>query len=231
MVDQADCVEVRELLPELAAGVASGDDRARALRHLSGCAACRRELDALAVVVDELLTLVPPVEPPAGFESSVLARIEPAKPRWLRRRVRRGTVLRLAATVVLAAAAGVGVTMQATADDRQLADSYRRTLQVADGRYLTARLCMAPGGIRAGRVFAYQGRPSWVFVVVDYASAAERYQVHLTTRDGRDRLLGEVPVKAGKGSWGIAIDVDVDQIAEVRLAGTDPPLTARFATR
>ena len=32
----AGCEAVRDLLPELAAGVAAGDDRARALAHLAG---------------------------------------------------------------------------------------------------------------------------------------------------------------------------------------------------
>src|SRR5215216_4532880 len=99
MDERPECAEIRELLPELAAGVAAGDERARALRHLSGCLDCRRELEAMATVVDELLTLVPPVDPPGGFESSVLARIAPpprARPRWWQRRA-----LRLVATAVL----------------------------------------------------------------------------------------------------------------------------------
>jgi hypothetical protein len=58
--------------------------------------------------------------------------------------------------------------MEATADDRQLAGQYRKTLLIADGRYLTARQFTAPYGFRAGRVFAYQGKPSGVFVVVQY---------------------------------------------------------------
>lgn len=218
------CPEVRELLPELAAGIAAGDERARALRHLSGCAGCRRELAALAVVVDELLALVPPVQPPDGFVAAVLARVAPARRRWWRHRV-----VRLAATVVLGAAVGAGVTIWATADDRRVADSYRETLRIAGGRFLTARPFTAPGGSRAGRVFAYQGTPSWIFVVIQYGTAVGPYQVHLVTRDGQDRPIGEMDVAGGEGSWGTAIDVGVAQIAEVRLTGpAGPPLTAAF---
>jgi predicted anti-sigma-YlaC factor YlaD len=72
MGERSDCTAVRDLLPELAAGIAAGGERTRALAHLDGCAACRRELELLSMVVDELLTLVPAVQPPAGFASAVL---------------------------------------------------------------------------------------------------------------------------------------------------------------
>jgi Putative zinc-finger len=228
MDEPSGCAEVRELLPELAAGVAEGEERARALRHLRGCADCRRELAALATVADELLTLAPPVHPPRGFESRVLARIAPAHRWWWQRRV-----LRPAAAVLLVAALSAGVTlgvaMEATADDRRLAGQYRKTLQVANGRYLTARLFTAADGARAGRVFAYQGKPSWVFVVVQYPPATGSYQVHLVTRDGLDRIIGDVGVTGGVGTWGTAIDADVAQIARIRLTGgAGAPITAAF---
>ncbi|HEX2355804.1 MAG TPA: zf-HC2 domain-containing protein [Micromonosporaceae bacterium] len=227
MTDRGDCAEIRELLPELAAGVAAGDERARALRHLSRCLECRRELDAMAAVVDELLTLVPPVEPPGGFESTVLARVAPAR-RWWRRRA-----LRLAIAGVLAvgvgAGAGAAVVIQSTADDRRVASQYRQVLQVAGGRYLTVRRIAAPDGSDAGRVFAYQGTPSWVFVVLRHDRAVGAYQVHLMTRDGQDRILGEMNAAGGEGSWGVAIDARVAQIAEIRLSGAaGPPFTAVF---
>ncbi|MEV0719184.1 hypothetical protein, partial [Asanoa sp. NPDC050611] len=69
-----DCATVRPALAELAIGALGGDERAEALRHVASCAACARELERLAGVADGLLLLAPPVEPPAGFESAVLAR-------------------------------------------------------------------------------------------------------------------------------------------------------------
>jgi hypothetical protein len=232
MVDRPDsrpdCAEIRELLPELAAGVAAGDDRARVLAHLGGCVDCRRELDAMAAVVDDLLTLVPAVPPPDGFESAVLAKVAPPRRRWWR-----GRALRLAATMLLAATVGAvasaSVAMRATADDRRVAESYRKTLQIAGGRYLTARPINAPDGFKAGRVFAYQGTPSWVFLVIEYDKAAGSYEVEIVTRDGQDQRIGAIEVTNGEGSWGTAIRVDIAQIAEVRLSGpAGPPLTAGF---
>jgi Putative zinc-finger len=224
MDERPDCGEIRALLPELAAGIASGDERARALRHLSECVDCRRELDALSTVVDELVTLAPPVEPPAGFESAVLVKIAPARRRWWQHRA-----LRLAVTAVLAIAVGVGVTWQATAEDRRVAEAYRETLRIAGGRFLTARPITEPDGTRAGRVFAYQGTPSWLFVVIQSYPFDGPYRVNMVTKDGRDAFIGEMEVVGGDGSWGVAIDVDVVQIAEVRLSGgPGPPLTAGF---
>jgi hypothetical protein len=228
MDERPGCAETRELLPELAAGVAAGDERAHALRHLSGCIHCRRELDAMVAVLDELVTLVPPVEPPAGFESAVLARVAPSRSRWWRRRA-----LRLATAAVLAVAIGVGIgaaTMtQATADDRRIASAYRRTLHTANGRYLAARRLNAPDASDHGVVFAYQGKPSWVFIVLEYGVVGASYQVRLVTVDGRDRPIGKIDVTSGESSWGVAIDVDVAQVAQVRLSGAAvAPLTAAF---
>ena len=81
------CEETRALAPELALGVADGEERGRALEHLAGCADCRAEVERLSNVADELLLLAPRREAPPGFESRVLARVLPSpKPR--RRRLR-----------------------------------------------------------------------------------------------------------------------------------------------
>src|SRR5919198_1266901 len=85
MTDPAQCETVRELLPELAAGVASGDQRAAALAHLTGCPDCRQALQDAATVVDDLmLVLAPEHEPSPGFESRVLAALPATRPhrRW-----------------------------------------------------------------------------------------------------------------------------------------------------
>ena len=69
------CKETRELLPELALGILGGEERARALDHLTSCTDCSSELAALSRAADGLLTLAPQHEPPAGFEDRVLARV------------------------------------------------------------------------------------------------------------------------------------------------------------
>jgi hypothetical protein len=74
------CERTHELIPEIAAGAAAGDERAAALCHLRACARCRLELCEAAETVDELLTLAPEHEPPPGFEAAVLKRILRRRP-------------------------------------------------------------------------------------------------------------------------------------------------------
>ncbi|MGH3347408.1 MAG: zf-HC2 domain-containing protein, partial [Nocardioides sp.] len=50
MPESPRCAVVRELLPELAMGVAPGDARASALAHVAGCASCREALAETAAV-------------------------------------------------------------------------------------------------------------------------------------------------------------------------------------
>jgi anti-sigma-K factor RskA len=69
------CEEILDLAPEIALGIADGEERADALRHLATCAECRRVVEQLSQVADELLVLAPAQEPPAGFESRVLEAI------------------------------------------------------------------------------------------------------------------------------------------------------------
>src|SRR5690348_5555530 len=85
------CEQTRDLAAELALGIADGEDRAQALRHIAECAECRRAVEEYTAVTDELLTLAPAQQPPPGFESRVLDRLAPARPRprprWRLRRV------------------------------------------------------------------------------------------------------------------------------------------------
>lgn len=70
----AECDTCREVAAELALGISVGNERAAALEHLTGCPACRRELHGLTAALDALMSIVPSVEPPAGFEDRVLAK-------------------------------------------------------------------------------------------------------------------------------------------------------------
>jgi hypothetical protein len=208
------CDSARELAPELALGIATGDERAAALGHLAGCAACRQAVGELSEVADELLLLAPEQEPPAGFESHVLERIG-AAPAPRRRRTRR-FALRLAAPVA-AALATAAVLFAVFNDDRQLADRYRDTLAEADGKYFQAGKLEGPGGIPAGVVFGYQGRPSWVMVIVDPRHRDARYTGELVTERGRRVPLRGFRLDPRTGSWGGAIPMHLYDVASVRL--------------
>ena len=210
MSERHGCEDVRRSAPELALGIATGEERAAALEHVAGCADCRRHLDELAQVADELVTIAPSREPPLGFESSVVARL------GARRKPRRARALVTAAAVALVvAAAGVAATLAATSDDRELAARYRETLATARGDYFAAAELRGPGAARAGTVFAYEGEPSWIFMTFHEGVGAGPFECVVVTEDGRRLELGAF--EADRGVWGAALPVPVHDVARVIL--------------
>jgi Putative zinc-finger len=217
------CEEIRDLAPEIALGVADGEERAEALRHLSACAECRRVVEQLSQVADELLVLAPEHEPPAGFETRVVDAIVPERParrsrarrfrpRWLGSRVAPAL-----ATAAVTAAALIAV----YADDRRTAERYRETLAQADGQYFQAEPLRDETGARGGVAFGYAGSPSWVFVTVDPAERDGVTRAELVTRDGREIPLRSLELDR-EGSWGGAIPVNLYEVDSIRLIGERP---------
>src|SRR4051812_48994537 len=213
------CEETRQLAAELALGIADGEERARALRHLAACPDCRRELAELSEVADELLLLTPEREPPVGFESRVLARVHPA-PRPVAHHARRWRrPLAVLAPAAVAAALAVTITLGATGDDRRLADHYRATLATAHGSYFEAAPLRAPADMPAGVVYAYRGTPSWIFVAVDGPYRSTAYMVELAMTSGQRVPLPSLRLDRRTGSAGQAIPVDVHRVASILLIG------------
>jgi predicted anti-sigma-YlaC factor YlaD len=126
------CEELRELAPELALGIVEGEERGRALEHLVDCPECRRRVDDLAEVADQLLLLAPHREPPVGFESEVLRRVLPApKPRRRRR-------LQLVFAPAAAALAAAAITLGLVWNDWQAGRDYNNSLDKAHGKQFEA---------------------------------------------------------------------------------------------
>lgn len=240
MAEREACAEVAELLAEVATGAATGADRARVLRHLAGCAHCQRELEELARIADELLPLAPEREPPAGFEAAVLARLAPvtseesavpeAPPAPARRRWRAWRLAVQVATVAVVATLAAGLVWWHTSPDRRLAAEYREALAVGDGSYLRAAPVTAGSGSVVGHLYAYEGRPSWIYVTVTNAPAPGRYEVRLTAEDGRQWDLGECVVARRYCGAGATITIPVDTVSAVRLdqPGGGPGMVAQL---
>jgi hypothetical protein len=217
------CEEIRDLTAELALGIADGEERAEALRHLSTCAECRHEVEQLSQVADELLVLAPVQEPPAGFESRVVEAMgldRPPRrrlarwlsPRWLAPRL--GPALAAAAVT---AAVLVGVYH----DDHRTAEQYRGILDQAGGQYFQAGPLEDEMGDRGGVAFGYEGSPSWLLVTVDPAHRDNVKMAQLVTRDGRTIPLRSFRLDR-RGSWGGAIPVKLYKVASIRLLGERP---------
>jgi hypothetical protein len=210
------CDELRELAPEIALGAIDGEERAEALRHLATCAECRRLVDQLSAVADELLLIAPVQEPPLGFESRVIDALG-LKPR---RRVGRRLVVRLGPPIA-AAAVTAAAFFAVYHDDHVTAERYRDTLAQANGRYFQAGPLRDETGAEAGVAFGYQGTPSWVFVTVDARHRDRVSGAELVTKDRRTIALRSFRLGPG-GSWGGAIPANLYDLSAIRLLGERP---------
>ncbi|MFJ3405299.1 zf-HC2 domain-containing protein [Promicromonospora sp. NPDC090134] len=128
-----------------------------------------------------------------------------AGPATVRRHGARRAVLAAALGAGLLVAGGASVWV-VTAPDRELAASYRTTLDTAHGRYLTAVDLVADGSAQSvGTVFLYEGDPSWAYVVVRDAGPATSYDVTAVVAndtagtDSTDDPDAVVPSPYGRG--------------------------------
>lgn len=222
MSDEIGCRDFAELAPELALGTTTGEERALSVEHLAGCARCRQLLDELSGLADDLLLLVPPHEPPIGFETRVLERIHASRQSPSRRHTLRRVAALMAAALLLVVATA-GVVLRATSADRDLGSSYRRTLAVANGGYFAAKPLYGRAGKGGGHIFGYQGSPSWIFVVVSEPALSGRFKVHLEMNVGPRVVLGTMLIEHGQGSWGSVVPVDLHDIEEITLSQPGTP--------
>ena len=177
MSDRPSCEEVRALAPELALGIAVGP-RARAEHpRVPGGPPSRGAVERRRR---------PPRSPRPRSRRSV-RRVRRAEERSERPERRRRRPLIAVAAAAVAALVTASAMWLAFDDDRDLADRYRETLAVANGKYLAACAAVGAGGRRAGTVFGYEGDPSWVLVTVYESARPEpgRYELEVITAKGR----------------------------------------------
>jgi hypothetical protein len=217
--DQRPCDANRALAVELALGVAEGADRGAALAHLAECADCRAEVLQLAEAVDAVVALAPDAEPPAGFESAVIARIAEERADG----GRRPWLLAVAAAVLLVLGIGVGLSV---APDGGGATSLA-----------TARM-ESPEGETVGEVWRTGEAQSAIFVSVpawagiDAAGPeATRYALRLELSGGETVEVGDFTLGDGVSSWAVPTDLDGDDIRAVSVVDDTGRVwcTGRFA--
>ena len=213
------CDELEDLAPEVALGTIDGEERAEALRHLATCGECRRLVDQLTTVADELLMLAPTQEPPVGFESRVIDALGFQR-RAPRRRLARRLLMWLGPPVAAAAVTAIAL-VGVYRDDHVTAERYRSTLEQANGKSFQAEPLRDGTGAEAGVVFGYQGSPSWMLVTVDPGHRDQVASAELITRDRRTIRLPGFELEPD-GSWGRAIPVDLYDVSAIRLLGHRP---------
>ena len=90
----------------------------------------------------------------------------------------------------------------------------------ATAEELAAAKLETADGISGGEVFTYEGKPSWIFVVVRAPVGDGVYQITGTVH-GASTRLGVVRVSHGKGDWGGTTSADMSSIAEIRVVDQD----------
>ncbi|MGW7525221.1 hypothetical protein [Streptomyces sp. NPDC054783] len=232
MSSDVNCDKLREIGAELALGVLPGRERAEAVAHLDRCADCREYVRRLTLVGDRLIGLLPDTEPPAGFEARVARRLaEQAAAaearggaagrvsRDLRGRVRRGRLRLAAVATALTVAVGFAGWGIGTAVEEVVAS----TAPAAESEPMLVgdMISAMSGGGKVGEVYAHPGTPGWIFVSVDSAGPSGSYTGKVTCllehSDGTTVRVGDFPLTAGRGEWGVAAPGDLSTLSGARL--------------
>ena len=207
----ASCSDARELLPDVALGIADAGDWTAALAHAEGCAACREELRRLSDTADGLAALAPPVEPPPGFGERAVAALGAAQP--VPARTRRGA-WRWAAAAGVAAAVAAGAVVWATTGGRAPA---RRA--VLTGQLMT-------GGHTIGNVVLVESSRPHISVQVRHGTAIGPIRCAVVDTGGHVVPLGTFSLNDGWGSWTTAVP-DSGAVREAVLTTTSGAVIAR----
>jgi hypothetical protein len=214
-LNEMDCDGLAEVAAELALGVLTGRERARAIVHLDRCDGCREHVRNLAITEEELLALLPGHEPPAGFETQVLGRLGSGRPGGSAGRHRRPPLRRprwtlAAAAAVIAVVAGVGGWALRPA-------APGTTGQTAQSALHTAALVTASHQ-SVGEVFLDSGAGTpWLYMAVDAAPGTGTVVCQVVGRDGRIVTIGSFSLAGGHGHWGSPEPIQPAALAGARL--------------
>jgi hypothetical protein len=186
-VSALSCAEVRELAPELALGILSGAERAEVLLHVNGCARCQAHVAELTEAADVIPQLAPEAEPPAGFESRVLRRLDERERRTRRRWI-------AAAVAVAAAAIIVSVTVVRVIESND-------TLVTNRTASAPVAVAMEGGVVPVAAGWAFVNDHHGVAVSVNYGIPSGKYAVRVTPTGGASASIGTMEVVDGRGTW------------------------------
>lgn len=201
-----------EQLPELAAGVLGGRERAELLAHVDGCVSCSDELDQLMAIADDLVYLAAEVDPPVGFESRVIEQIRDHTPARRHNRWRRSWVAVTSAAAAVVIAFGLG--WAAHSIGRQPT----RGAVVAPGTYRdVSEAPLMSGGTSLGTVAVYADEDGWLLMTVKSVGYSGPVRCILTSADGVAKTVGSFDLISGRGAWAAPVSVADDQVRSAEL--------------
>ena len=241
-LNEMGCAEFADAAAELALGVLTGRERARALAHLDWCEACRENVRQMTVTGEELVGLLPAIEPPAGFETRVMERLglatsAPAPARHLSPARRFGQKLagwmgsagagrprRLLATAAVAVAvivAGLG----------------GWGLHAATSSPLSSATLLTASHQTAGKIYFYDSGSRWLYMSVNIGPGSGvagngTVVCQVEGPDGHVITIGSFQLTGGYGYWGSPDPVTNGPLTGARLVTTTGAVlaTATFPT-
>jgi hypothetical protein len=215
------CASVQDELPELALGVLTGRERARALAHVESCARCAEELEQLSRAADAVVQVAPDVEPPMGFEVRLFERMGVADVRRRRRaRPSRWTVGAFAAAAAIAALA-VGLSLG-------LSSSPAPT-QSASPAHGVATANLVENGAVVGRVATHGGAHPWMLMMLFDSSVHGPVNCVIVTSDGVSHHVGTFTASEGYGAWNVPLSVKTQDIRSAEVVSPSGTVIATAA--
>jgi anti-sigma-K factor RskA len=255
-MSEMNCAMLADVAAELALGVLTGRERADAIEHLDRCEGCRENVRKLTATGEELLGLLPPAEPPAGFETRVLDRLglmTSAAP----------VALAPVAPAAVAADRGGAVAVMPRRDPpgkhgrRRASRPARWLAGIPRARQLLVAAAIAvvvagagvggwasrPGGSPAqltsavmtsasrqpvGQVFVYRESPHWLYMTVDLENRNndDTVSCQLITADGTLSDMGVFQLRDGYGWWGSPLPETGGMPRGARLIASDGTVLA-----
>jgi anti-sigma factor RsiW len=212
--DRISCEQFDGRAEELALGQLDDPERSRLLAHAADCPRCHSLFEGLGTVVDRLLLAAPQVEPPAGFEGRVLARLDTAESRGPSRSSRLGSSIALVG-VIAAALMIVGIVLV-----------FR-----GDGGSSNAAAIVAAAGVEVGSVELIAEPTAHVLVVIDAPRPGPgRRACELRGPDGSWTTVGWWDAAdIASGVWAVGIDDALLDATAMRITSNGEVLaTATF---
>ena len=215
------CVQHQEELSELALGVLTGRDRARALDHVESCPRCAEELEQLSRAADAVVQAAPEVEPPMGFEVRLFERMGVADMRRTRRvRPPRWAVVALSAAAAVAAlAVGLSVGLSSSPPPS--------TSAAPPHGVVTANL--VEHGTVVGRVATHGGAHPWMWMMLVDSSAQGTVDCVVVTSDGVSHQVGTFVARKGYGAWVAPLAVNPKDIRSAEVVAPSGTVIATAA--
>lgn len=197
------CTTVREAAAEYALGILPPGEREHVAAHLLRCGDCRREVDDMTRIGDELMELIPAAEPPLGFDRKVLVAVRSPRRRFGPSGTGRSWVAGGVAGLVAAAAAVAVLFGLGAGSGRPVHTTEQSAQLVSDGHVI-------------GTVYT-EGNPLWVWMKVEGAAVSGPVTCDVVEGDGSVVELGSFDLVGGSGSWAAPAPSKVARISGTRL--------------